>query len=370
MDRSPWEPGSVSGVPGGEVGEAAGRCRRIFSRTGAFLMLLLLAAVCLTGCATWVLQSSPRPVPVDRALDDSEANAVGYFLPKAMIRCELSAVGDSTEVKVFTDLVPDPAQFYLLHYKANPASDDQVNITLNQQGMLQEIEVTTEDKSGEIIVKLAELVKEALKVSFGLPSGVKAAPRVLPGVRYWKAVFDPRDLLNRSQTLDSRQGQEITITLKDPRNGRGADHGPATQRGIYYRPLMPYTLEITRKSGGVDNIYSQIIYLPNFAPIIALDVTGAAFVKKVTKLTFADGILSKVAITKPSELEAAILIPYNIVKSFALLPTEIIQFKYNYSTENKKLLEAQAAEIKARDALIEALKKEKDLQSKGNNGGN
>jgi hypothetical protein len=333
---------------------------------GGLLTLLLMIVILLPGCATWVLQSSRQPVPVDQALNDSEANAVGYFLPKAMIRCELKGTQTSTEVKIYTDLVPDPDQFYLLHYKANPASDDQVNITLNQHGLLQEIDVTTEDKSGEIIVKLAELVKEALKVTFGLPP-TAMREKAPPIVRYREAVFDPRDLLNQYRTLDSHQGQEITLTLKDPRNGVAANHGPQTQRGIYYRPLMPYTLEITQKIGGVENVTQKIVYLPNFAPIIALDVTGAAFVKKVTKLTFTDGILSKVAITKPSQLEAAILIPYNIVKSIAQLPTEIIQFKFNYSTENKKLLEAQAAEIQAKNALIEALKKEKSLKSQSGN---
>jgi hypothetical protein len=313
------------------------------------------------------LQSSQKPVNPTRALDDSESNAVGYFLPKVMIRCELEDGAKGVDLKVFTDYVPDPDQFYLLHYKANPASDDKVNITLNQQGMLQEIDVTTEDKSGEIIVKLADLVKEVLKMSLGLPPAKMRAPPG-PPVRYHVAVFDPRELLNQERTFDTVKN--ITITLKDPRKGLAAKHGPGQQRGVYYRPLMPYTLEVTQISDGVKNIKAETVFLPNFAPIIALDVTGASFVKKVTKLTFTNGILTKVNITKPSELEAAILIPYNIVKSFALLPTEIIQFKYNYSTEHTKLLEAQAAEIKAKDALIEALKKEKDLQSKDNKGGN
>ena len=223
------------------------RGRRIFLSPGALLLLLLMAPVLLPGCATWVLQSSSQPLPVDRALDDSEANAVGYFLPKAMIRCELSATATSTEVKIFTDFVPDPDQFYLLHYKVNPASYDLVNITLNQHGLLQEIDVTTEDKSGEVIVKLAELVKEALKVSFGVPPTAMRG-KESPEVRHREAVFDPRDLLNRDKTLDSHKGQEITLTLKDPRNGRAANRGPAAQRGIHYRPLMPYTLDISKLS--------------------------------------------------------------------------------------------------------------------------
>jgi TnpA family transposase len=58
---------------------------------------------------------------------------------------------------------------------------------------------------------------------------------------------------------------------------------------------------------------------------------------------------------KQSEVLGALDIPLDIVKSIVSLPTELIQFKMNYSSENKKLYDALLEEIQAKDALIDYL---------------
>ena len=120
-------------------------------------------------------------------------------------------------------------------------------------------------------------------------------------------------------------------------------------RSVYYRPLLPCILKVRF----FDTLYEKIIYLPNKSPIIAFDITRPAFTKKVTKLTFANGVLTEVYLNKPSELLAGLKIPTEIIKAVAGMPLELLQFRVNYAEEYNKLLQAQINEINNRQQLMQ-----------------
>ena len=110
---------------------------------------------------------------------------------------------------------------------------------------------------------------------------------------------------------------------------------------------------------------TETVFLPNGAPILALDVTRAAFVKKVTRVTFEDGILTELYVNKPSEVLAFLEIPFYLVQSIVALPTELIQVKIGYSDKRTLLLQKQLEELQAWKALQEEKQKKPNVTSQG-----
>lgn len=100
---------------------------------------------------------------------------------------------------------------------------------------------------------------------------------------------------------------------------------------------------------------SEILPLPNGAPIMAVDVTRACLVTKVTKLTFEKGTLKAVDINKPSEVSALVDIPIKVVKEVVSIPGELIKFKIDTSKNVTDFYTQKLAEEKAKDELINYL---------------
>jgi hypothetical protein len=106
-------------------------------------------------------------------------------------------------------------------------------------------------------------------------------------------------------------------------------------------------------------VFSRTVLLPNEAPLMTLDITRPAFIRKVINLTFTNGILTEVHINKPSEILAGLKIPLDIVKAIAAIPKELLTFKVEYSQEYNKYLQEQINEIKKKQE-IEDLRKGKE----------
>jgi hypothetical protein len=98
---------------------------------------------------------------------------------------------------------------------------------------------------------------------------------------------------------------------------------------------------------------NKVLLLPQQKPMF-YPINRGSFVDQKTELKFEKGVLSSVEFDKPSEVLAVAEFPLEIVKSVVSLPTELIQLKFNYSSENKKLLESQKAEVDTLKALLES----------------
>ena len=344
------------------------------------LFILIAGILFFSGCASQVIQSSKNPHTLSTSLTKPGA---GYFLPKGYIRVQLKPNNENKkELTINTIYEPDPDHFYALDYVPSVKSDDKVTVTLNNKSLLEKIEVESDEKSDEIIIKLIEIAKEAVKLAGTFP----AAPLVgAEKIEYFDIILDPEDLLNSNETAEMKVLSDLGIKLKlvaiKVRGGEaGQPKKSATaaikgrgnyQKGIYYRPLLPHRLTIENTIN--KSFTTETIYLPNRAPILVFDITRASFVKKVTNLTFTDGVLTEFEINKPSQFLAGIEIPLNLVKALVALPAEIIQLKFNISSENEKLLKQQKAEIEAKQALIEYLNQqaeENQQQQNDGNGGN
>lgn len=323
------------------------------------VVLVLVALLMFSGCA--VLQSSKQPQPVYSNVPDKEAGALGYFLPKGMLRIKY----DGNNFHVETTYIPDPNYFYTLKYKANACSADDIKISLTKNGLLKSIDVTAEDKIVEIAKKLIDIGKEVAKAT------VIPVPFALPELKPLDVIVDPDifiygDDYNKARRSNlenklARYGIKLDLTRQDIAAKTSVTQGPQCQKGVYYRPLVPYELTLTsEKDGKILFEQTELVFLPNGAPILALDVSRAAFVKKVTKVTFEDGILTELYVNKPSEVLAFLEIPFYLVQSIVALPTELIQVKIKYSTSQTSLYEQQLKELQALKALQEEKQKKPD----------
>ena len=105
---------------------------------------------------------------------------------------------------------------------------------------------------------------------------------------------------------------------------------------------------------------SSVMVVPSTTKLVCIDLHRAAMVEKITNITFENGMPTEIQLEKPSEALAFFEIPLTAVKTLALLPTELLQVKINYSSKEKELAAARKAELEAKKALLDAIKGSKN----------
>lgn len=259
--------------------------------------------------------------------------------------------------------VPDPNLQFVLNYRPAATAEDDVKITIGKNGLLSKVAVTTEDKTGAIVLKLIEIGKEAAKI--GAIFGEAGETLV------YDTTFDPFDRAASSQV--KRDLENFGFSYRLVRKSGGADIAKnvvtvhqiqSRVSGVAFRPVFAYDL-ILRHQGR--NISMQTVLLPNEAEILTIPITRAAFVKKVTTVGFDDGLLTEVDINKPSEALAFMEIPLAIVKAIVAVPGELIQLKFDTTKGKTDLLTQQKNELEAEQALQ---KLREQIQSQATKPGN
>jgi hypothetical protein len=319
-------------------------------KKNSFVWLILSLCLLATyGCTDAIVQSSQKPYNIHENVIGP--NTLGYFLPKGVIRLSIKESTGALTLTIETKYIPDPNHFYTLNYRPNAGYDDDINITLDANGMLSDINVTTTDKSVAIVGKLLEIAKEVAKIPLALP--IKGKAEAFPLI---DTIIDPDIFLDHDQTKIDKLITELSpyidkIYLTPQDQGVAKIEEPSPQNGIYYRPLLPYELTLIGKKPSFDFTKKEIIYLPNRSPILSLDVRRGPFIQKVSHLKFTNGILTEIHITKPSEVLAALDIPLSIVKAIISLPTDLIQFKIDYSSKQEALVQQLQSQLEAERAL-------------------
>ena len=169
----------------------------------------LVALLMVSGCA--VLKSSSQPQPIYSNVPDEEAGALGYFLPKGVLRIKC----EGTKVTVETTYIPDANYFYSLKYKANAGAADEITINLYKNGLLKSINVTAEDKWVEIAKKLVDIGKEVAKATvLGIPS-----PGAMLKLTQLDVIVDPDifiygDTDKKKKLLSELQKYGVSIELE------------------------------------------------------------------------------------------------------------------------------------------------------------
>jgi hypothetical protein len=130
--------------------------------------------------------------------------------------------------------------------------------------------------------------------------------------------------------------------------------------GILYRPRVPYSLLVYTRGDGKQSgnwLLRKVhaFHAENLSPLIAIRVDRAMFAKKKVALLFDEGTLTNVCLFKSSELNEAVEIPLEVVKSIVRLPTEIFQIQYDQIADSNNLLLAEKQLIQAQREQLELL---------------
>lgn len=326
-----------------------------------FAILALLSTPILVGCAGNDLLTSKNTVP------DSKIY-LPYVLPEGLLKMKFSRndKGELTSEFVGLEYRPDAEHQYFLEYDHSRFAKDEITIEITSEGYLKSITAKSKDESGEFIKKVVELATEVGKAVVGVKGGQK-----LPEFSY-EVAFDPTDedeVKELVKTLDS-YGVEVWSADyeqlgKFSAPATASSPGATCNGGACYRQAQPFTFTIVysdkptlKNKSPTPTEKSVLLNLPNKSPVLSIALNRYSFVESNTKVTFNDGMLTKVELTKPSEAVGFMEIPIEMAKSVVSIPSALLDFKVTNLGDEKKFLDAQASLISAQQALS---KKQEEL---------
>lgn len=287
----------------------------------------------------------------------SEANqhkGVVYYLPKKLVRVTIDKDDSKFNISVEAlPAVPDERYCFVANQIHSRWRTDDFKITTTTNGLLNSVEGSSEDQSGQIVVKLTEAAKQAFllaaRMSFPAGDPAKAVPE------HFEYVFDPSskeiDALN-TQLANRKWDLKLEVEAFMPEHPSVAAV-PNKTNGVIYRRAVACMLTVKQNE---KVLARQPLVLPNFGPIVLIPIQGGSFSKTTFSMKFQDGILTEMASNKPSEVLGFVSILPDALKNIASIPAEILQLKVDYSSKQKELLKAQKEIIDAQNALIEAQK--------------
>lgn len=344
---------------------------------GGLLVVLLVTGI-FSGCAV---------VTTDFSANLKKNATVYYYLPESVIkitaRAKVAVVYDENNKltgsnnlveQTFTvtpEMIADTRDLLSLNYKSNALMADQIKYGVNTRGLLETVNVTTEDRTADIIAKLAE----APQVIIGTSKGAdKDAGKTTVKIKEFTA-----DFAVRASTISSVKqivGWNLVITNEmgvdeqplllhadfkissDDQPGApkavaellGEKAGVTETTGILTRPLKNMSLRIeTALNGTGFNIPLPVnVAVADPGKLIVIPVRRTAFVKQINNVTIQDGIITSNEINKPSSVEGFISIPVNVAKSIVSIPAQLVQFRYDNTKRLDDLEKAKLAYEKSK----------------------
>lgn len=352
----------------------------IYIIAGLFLVILL------TG-----LLSSCRVVKTDFSSKASKKATVYYYLPESIIKIrsnvKVAAVyntDDSTlnaSSKIIeqsfvttTEMIADTKDLLSLNYIPNALMADDIKYGVNSKGLLETVNITTEDRTADIISKLAE----APQLILGTSAGASKAPNTIVKIKEFSADFvvkassitNAKLPIKWNLIIPNELGIDEFITIDATYNLSSLDtitkssslgdlvkinskKDTTETEGILTRPLKNLQLKIESISVGTENTLPTNIVIADNTKLITIPVNRTAFVKRVNKIGIQDGVILTNEITKPSSIEGFISIPINIAKAIVSIPAQLIQFRYD---NTKRVDELEKAKLNLEKSLLDSQK--------------
>lgn len=360
--------------------------------------LVLLAGFALSGCVA--LTSTPSPTGTSNDYDPRLGNY--YFLPRGLIQIDGAEVSKDThefQVTLKTLNVPNKEWRYFLSKHTNFFYDDDLSLKVNPKGLLETVNITTEDKTPAVIDKVVDTFVDIARIatSEGInltadDSTAGAPTKLIP----FHVIFDPFEQDERNAAVKKLRDCGFKIKFPNPpwaeahpRDGKSillaervrTEPGiyPAAREstGVVYRPPTIVEVEILTTSNVQTGLLQHVwVRMPDPYELAVLDTSRAFLVKKKNNYAFTDGDLIQVDHTKPSQALALVGIPASIVHKVAEAIPTLISLEDNRAkrtppdlVEQKTQLDAQTALINSRLALLQAQQKLATTSSGGGGGG-
>jgi hypothetical protein len=210
--------------------------------------------------------------------------------------------------------------------------EDDVHVTVNQKHLLSAGNVTTEDKTAEIVAAVASLVAGR---TFVQRAEEKAEPF---DFSFHPSCPDEVDFVTRQLwrrgiglTVDTEAGPSVCAKRS---RGFGKELEEAarefSQQGLLFRPGVSYKIRLVApvtpagkepartESWAMKN--SQQFILPDPTKLYAIEYSRVAFVKKVRNVGFNDGMLTDFQQHLPSPVLGFLGIPKAIIQAMVPIP--------------------------------------------------
>ncbi|MEM9584949.1 MAG: hypothetical protein AAGA08_17685 [Pseudomonadota bacterium] len=336
--------------------------RQPFATSCALITILVLAA-----CTALESNRAGSPFLAPNGAERRTQIAASYSLPRRYLSFEVYGNADSMRrsSRFRIDRKPDqevlgpdpnPLFRYLVNYVPSRFSRDEVDFEIEKQ-ILKSVTVATDDQTGQTLINLARSLGNISRLAADLDPTPGAGLRDSTAeTLVAKLKFDPTDPVSVARTRNilshnATHGVDLQITPPP----RAITAVPGCDYAICYRPLITVTLSFIDKRSG--NVTEHVVSVPDPHQVTGIDIERSPFVRRDTILTFADGTLTNVDITKPSELAAAALLPLEIVTAvFEGTNTAIsslLGLKQNELNSSAELLNAQASFLNALKAYRE-----------------
>jgi hypothetical protein len=364
----------------------------IYLIAGLFLILLVYGL--LASCSV---------VKTDFSSNAKKEATVYYYLPESIIKIRATAkvavvynadstLTDSNKILeegfvITSEPIADTKDLLSLNYKPNALMADDIKYAVNSKGLLESINITTEDRTANIVTKLAE----APQVIFSTSTAGTKALNTIVKIKEFNTDFalkasrisNTQETIKWNITILNELGiNELpkTIsadfkisspeivgsapTLANLINGKNASLIDEID-GILTRPLKNITLKFESAIQGADfntSLPTNIV-IADITKLIVIPVKRTAFVKRTNNIVIQDGIILKNEINKPSSVEGFVNIPINIGKAIVSIPGQLVQFRFD---NTKRLDELEKTKLDYEKSVLEnqkfALTKEQEIE--------
>lgn len=220
--------------------------------------------------------------------------------------------------------VPDTNYLYGLKYTRNTWMHDEIELSINPKGLLQTIDIVTEDRLPKIVESVS---KSMLDLLTDVKVPVKAEERIDTIELYRTFHFDPynidsrickwnitfndlKDTINAGFKLCKKGQKEMIVDT---------NRYASSISGIFSRPITMMSFSIEPVNGRTTLVFEEMDFyefFPDVNRIIAIPVYRSYYIKRNYNFKLNDGMLEENKITKPSEIEGFISVPINIIKAF------------------------------------------------------
>lgn len=298
-----------------------------------------------------------------------------YFLPRGLIQLDGVPGTNDFQLTVKTFNVPDKNRRFFLRQHKNPFYEDDVLLKINGKGLLETVNLSTEDKTPAIIDKVTDIFIDVARISAsgGISPLARNADEIENAIplKPFHVVFDPfipaqkeaavRTLHDCGFVLavpDSRPAQynipgDSKATSLITEQSSQAAPNPGNAEGILFRPPTAIELQISTRDNSEAGLLQHVfIRLPSLNEIAVMDASRSFLIKKKNNYVLVDGDLIQIDHNRPSQALAFVSIPASILHKVAEAIPTIIAIEDKRATRVPPELAAQKAQLDAQTALL------------------
>ncbi len=269
----------------------------------ASFFAIALVSLQLNGCA------SVTSHPLQRG---EQAAGLIYHLPKKYVKITYTVPAPPSTARTVsiqpTVAYPDAAHRFVARFNRNEVGKNELNVAVNQSGLLTSGNATTTSKLADVLRQAAEVLG-----TFRTLSGIESADERTKGCNTpdtYETTFELADLYDVGKKFCG-----ISLRIMSPRLPAAANTTASSGvSGFFYRSLRLHRVEIEIPGHEKEQVS---LLLPDESETHFIPVQAALFAMAKSELTFAEGMAIGSKIETESELIGLLKIPADVISGYA-----------------------------------------------------